>query len=235
MALAIEESHVARGIEMWRGGDRGRDAGTGARRNGRIAGHRSTLMRNTCALRTTPIGRMASTSPYAPIPWQYLGPTNISGRATDIAVADTRSGRRIYAGYATGGVWESDDNGASWNSIFDDYPSTSIGDLAVAPSNPDIVWVGTGESNIFRASMPGVGVYKSTDGGRTFAHIGPHRHPDDRARRRPPCQRRTPSTSRPRATSGPTTRTAASSRRPTAAARGRRCSTAARGPARSTW
>ena len=57
---------------------------------------------------------MASTSPYAPIPWQYLGPTNISGRATDIAVADTRSGRRIYAGYATGGVWESDDNGGSW-------------------------------------------------------------------------------------------------------------------------
>ena len=115
---------------------------------------------------------MASSSPYAPIPWQYLGPTNISGRATDIAVADARSGRRIYAGYATGGVWESDDNGGSWRSIFDDYPSTSIGDLAVAPSNPDILWVGTGESNIFRASMPGVGVYKSTDGGRTFAHVG---------------------------------------------------------------
>src|SRR4051794_35899590 len=61
---------------------------------------------------------MTSDSPYASIPWQYLGPTNISGRATDIAVADTRSGRRIYAGYATGGVWESDDNGGSWTSIF---------------------------------------------------------------------------------------------------------------------
>jgi photosystem II stability/assembly factor-like uncharacterized protein len=115
---------------------------------------------------------MASSSPYSPIPWQYLGPTNISGRATDIAVADTPSGRRIYAGYATGGVWESDDNGGSWKSIFDDYASTSIGDLAVAPSKPDILWVGTGESNIFRASMPGVGVYKSTDGGRTFSHMG---------------------------------------------------------------
>src|SRR4051812_343175 len=53
-------------------------------------------------------GAMASSSSYSAIPWQYLGPTNISGRATDIAVADTRSGRRIYAGYATGGVWESD-------------------------------------------------------------------------------------------------------------------------------
>ena len=67
-------------------------------------------------------------------------------------------------------------------------PSTSIGDIAVAPSNPDIVWVGTGEANLFRASMPGVGVYKSTDGGRTFTHAGPHRHPDDRPHRRPSDQ-----------------------------------------------
>src|SRR5262249_20310585 len=50
--------------------------------------------------------------------------------------------------------------------------STSIGDVAVAPSNPDIVFVGTGESNLFRASMPGVGIFKSTDGGRTFLHSG---------------------------------------------------------------
>ena len=58
------------------------------------------------------------------------------------------------------------------------------------PSNPDIVWVGTGEANLFRASMAGVGVYKSTDGGRTFAHAGPHRHADDRAHRRPPGEPR---------------------------------------------
>ena len=115
---------------------------------------------------------MASSSPYAAIPWQYLGPSNISGRATDIAVADTASGRRIYAGFATSGVWESDDNGETWKPIFEHDASTSIGDLAVAPSNPEILWVGTGESNIFRASMPGVGVYKSIDGGRTFAHMG---------------------------------------------------------------
>ena len=48
----------------------------------------------------------------------------------------------------------------------------SIGDVAVAPSNPDIVWVGTGEANLFRASMAGVGIYKSTDGARTFTHSG---------------------------------------------------------------
>ena len=115
---------------------------------------------------------MQRSSPHAALTWQYLGPTNLSGRATDIAVAERGSSRRIYAGYATSGVWQTDDHGATWQPIFDNFPSTSIGDLAVAPSNPDILWVGTGEANIFRASMPGVGVYKSTDGGRSFAHAG---------------------------------------------------------------
>jgi photosystem II stability/assembly factor-like uncharacterized protein len=115
---------------------------------------------------------MRGSSPYAAIPWQYLGPTNISGRATDIAVADRRKARRIYVGYATSGVWKTDDNGQTWQSIFDDYATSSIGDIAVAPSNPDIVWIGTGEANLFRASMPGVGLYKSTNAGRTFAHSG---------------------------------------------------------------
>src|SRR5688500_794685 len=110
-------------------------------------------------------------SPYASISWQYLGPKNISGRATDIAVADRPAGRRIYAAYATSGLWRSDDN-VTWTPIFDDMPSTSIGDLAVAPSNPDILWVGTGEANIFRASMAGVGIYKSENGGQTFTHMG---------------------------------------------------------------
>jgi photosystem II stability/assembly factor-like uncharacterized protein len=115
---------------------------------------------------------LKESTPYRSVPWQYLGPTNISGRATDVAVADRDGNRRIYVGYATSGVWKTDDNGATWQAIFENQPSTSIGDLAVAPSNPDIVWVGTGEANLFRASMPGVGIYKSIDGGRTFTHMG---------------------------------------------------------------
>jgi photosystem II stability/assembly factor-like uncharacterized protein len=115
---------------------------------------------------------MQRSSPYASLRWQSLGPTNISGRATDVAVVDRGPSRRIYAAYATSGVWQTDDNGTTWQPIFENYPSTSIGDLAAAPSNPDVLWVGTGEANIFRASMPGVGVYKSTDGGRSFAHAG---------------------------------------------------------------
>jgi photosystem II stability/assembly factor-like uncharacterized protein len=115
---------------------------------------------------------MVQSSPHRQIPWQYLGPTNISGRATDVAIADRGPARRIYVAYATSGVWKTDDLGATWQSIFDDQPTSSIGDVAIAPSNPDVVWVGTGEANLFRASMPGVGVYKSSDGGRTFTHSG---------------------------------------------------------------
>jgi photosystem II stability/assembly factor-like uncharacterized protein len=115
---------------------------------------------------------MTQSSPYRAISWQYLGPTNITGRATDIAVADKDGRRRIYAAFATSGVWKTDDDGASWQPIFEHYASTSIGDVAVSPSNPDIVWVGTGEANLFRASMAGVGIYKSTDGARTFTHSG---------------------------------------------------------------
>jgi len=115
---------------------------------------------------------MQRSSPYRTIPWQSLGPTNISGRATDVAVSDRSGARRIFAGFATSGVWKTDDNGATWQPVFDQQASTSIGDLAVAPSNPDVVWVGTGEANLFRASMAGVGVYKSVNGGRTFTHAG---------------------------------------------------------------
>ena len=115
---------------------------------------------------------MGRTSPYGNVAWSFLGPTNISGRATDVDVADRNGQRRIYAAYATGGIWETDDNGATWQAVWEHMPTTSIGDIAVAPSNPDIVWVGTGEANIFRASMPGTGIYRSTDAGRTWEHMG---------------------------------------------------------------
>ena len=115
---------------------------------------------------------MAATSPYRAMNWSYIGPTNISGRTTDVAVADHGSARRLYAGSCCGGVWASDDLGQTWQPVFDREASTSTGALAVAPSNPDILWVGTGESNIFRSSYTGVGVYKSTDNAKTFQHMG---------------------------------------------------------------
>jgi photosystem II stability/assembly factor-like uncharacterized protein len=115
---------------------------------------------------------MAQSSPHRAMNWSYLGPTNISGRIADVAVADRGSSRRLYAGSCCGGVWASDDLGQTWQVVFDKEASTAVGALAVAPSNPDIVWVGTGESNIFRSSYTGVGVYKSTDNAKTFQHVG---------------------------------------------------------------
>jgi photosystem II stability/assembly factor-like uncharacterized protein len=115
---------------------------------------------------------MAQSSPYRSMNWSYLGPTNISGRMTDVAVADHGASRRLYAGSCCGGVWASDDLGQTWQPVFDKEASSSVGALAVAPSNPDIVWVGTGESNIFRSSYTGVGVYRSTDNAKSFQHMG---------------------------------------------------------------
>src|SRR6186713_2221104 len=115
---------------------------------------------------------LAQSSPYKAMNWSYIGPTNISGRMTDVAVSDHGSSRRLYAGSCCGGVWASDDLGQTWQPVFDQQASTSTGALAVAPSNPDILWVGTGESNIFRSSYTGVGVYKSTDNAKTFQHMG---------------------------------------------------------------
>jgi len=115
---------------------------------------------------------MAQSSPYRSMNWSYIGPTNISGRMTDVAVADRGSSRRLYAGSCCGGLWASDDLGKTWQPVFDREASVSIGAIGVAPSNPDVVWVGTGESNIFRSSYTGVGVYKSVDGAKTWQHMG---------------------------------------------------------------
>jgi hypothetical protein len=116
---------------------------------------------------------MTQASPFTNMTWQFLGPTNISGRVTDVAVVTPRGkSYTIYVATATGGVWKTDNDGVTWEPIFDQDATTSIGDVTVAPSNPDLVWVGTGEANIFRSSNAGAGIYKSADGGRTWRHTG---------------------------------------------------------------
>ncbi|MGB6866421.1 MAG: hypothetical protein WBE11_12065, partial [Candidatus Aminicenantaceae bacterium] len=116
---------------------------------------------------------MKEKSPFKEMSWQHLGPTNVSGRSTDIAVV-TPKGKHyiIYVATASGGVWKTENEGTTWEPIFDQEASTSIGDVTLAPSNDQIIWVGTGEPNIFRSSMAGSGVYKSTDGGKTWRHMG---------------------------------------------------------------
>ena len=116
---------------------------------------------------------MKDASMFKSVPWQFIGPTNISGRMTDIAVVGPRGeSYTIYVAGASGGVWKTTNEGTTWESVFNQAASTSIGEVTVAPSNPDIVWVGTGEANIFRSSMAGSGIYKSTDAGETWTHMG---------------------------------------------------------------
>jgi len=114
---------------------------------------------------------MKAATPYKDLRWRFIGPDIIGGRCTDIAVPKG-SKHTIYVGSATGGVWKTENSGITWEPIFDEAPTLSIGDVAIAESNPNIIWVGTGEANIFRASIAGIGVYKSTDAGKTWQNMG---------------------------------------------------------------
>lgn len=110
-------------------------------------------------------------SPFKNLQWRNVGPDNISGRCTDIwGISGNKN--IMYAAFATGGLWKTEDAGKTWKPIFDELGTQSIGNMALAPSNPDIIYVGTGEANIFRASLPGIGMFKSVDAGKTWEHIG---------------------------------------------------------------
>jgi len=100
-----------------------------------------------------------------------LGPGNMSGRVTAVAVVENRPST-MYIAAASGGVWKTVNNGVTWTPVFDDQPVAAIGDVAVCASNPDVVWVGTGEANARNSVSRGDGVYKSTDGGKTWRNMG---------------------------------------------------------------
>jgi photosystem II stability/assembly factor-like uncharacterized protein len=103
--------------------------------------------------------------------WRGIGPASMGGRIDDIAAVESNP-YIYYVGFATGGVWKTTNNGTTFQSIFDTYSTASIGDIAIAPSNPEVVWVGTGEPNNRQSSSFGDGIYKSTDAGKTFTKMG---------------------------------------------------------------
>jgi len=103
--------------------------------------------------------------------FRFLGPIN--GNRVSAVAGIPGDPSTWYAGAASGGVWKSTDGGNRWNPIFDDEPVAAIGALAVAPSDPNVVWAGTGEAWAIRdIDVAGDGVYKSTDGGKTWTHMG---------------------------------------------------------------
>ena len=105
------------------------------------------------------------------IRWRNIGPANMSGRFSDIEVVNDDFTTFLIAS-ASGGVWKSTNAGTTFEPIFDKYGSASIGDIAIFQKDPNVIWVGTGEKNSRNSVAWGDGIYKSTDGGRTFTHMG---------------------------------------------------------------
>ena len=103
--------------------------------------------------------------------FRQIGPASMSGRIADLAVYEANPSL-YYVGTAHGGVWKTTNNGTTFEAQFQDQGLMSIGDVTISQSNPDLVWVGTGESNNRQSTSWGDGVYKSTDGGKTYVNMG---------------------------------------------------------------
>ncbi len=128
------------------------------------------------ALAITPMVAWGQSAPVTPeliseMHFRCVGPAVTGGRIHDVeALPDDPS--TIYVATASGGLWKSSNKGTTWKPIFDDQPVSTFGDLAIAASDPDIIWAGTGEQNNRQSTSWGNGVYRSLDGGETWSHRG---------------------------------------------------------------
>ncbi len=114
---------------------------------------------------------MASDSPYRELHWRALGP-RLQGSRVSCFSSPAGNTSIIYLGVGLGGLWKSVNYGTTWTPIFDGQHTQSMGDVAVAPSNPNVIWLGTGESLMSGNSTPGGGVFRSTDAGKTWIYLG---------------------------------------------------------------
>jgi photosystem II stability/assembly factor-like uncharacterized protein len=119
---------------------------------------------------TTATAQQPPSNPFGALHWRAVGP--FRGGRTKAIIGVPGQPHVFYVGVVNGGVWKTTDAGRTWNPIFDDQPTGSIGDIAVAPSNPDIVYVTSGEGLHRPDLSTGDGVYKSTDAGKTWTHLG---------------------------------------------------------------
>ncbi len=108
---------------------------------------------------------------YQDMHWREIGPALPGGRTANVA-GSAKNPNLYYVGAAGGGVWKTTDAGITWQPVFDKEPVASIGDVAIDPNNDQTVWVATGEGNPRNDVIPGAGIYKSTDGGKTWKLMG---------------------------------------------------------------
>src|SRR5688500_1220936 len=113
----------------------------------------------------------ASSNPFDSLYFREIGPATMSGRIADLAVYEANPAI-FYVATAHGGVWKTVNNGTTWEAQLQNSGLMSTGDVTISQSNPDLVWVGSGESSNRQSVSWGDGVYKSTDGGKTYANMG---------------------------------------------------------------
>jgi len=113
----------------------------------------------------------AAMDKFKALEFRELGPAVMGGRIDDFAAVESNP-NIVYVGVAAGGVWKTTNNGTTWEPVFDKEAVSTIGDIAIAPSDPSIVWVGSGEPNNRQSSSWGDGIYKSTDAGKTWKNMG---------------------------------------------------------------
>ncbi|MBW2257701.1 MAG: hypothetical protein JRI25_24310, partial [Deltaproteobacteria bacterium] len=115
--------------------------------------------------------QMERESPFAGLQWRAVGPQMQGGRIEGIAVPAGET-TTFYVGVGSGNLWRTVNNGTTWTPIFEKESTFAIGDVAVADSDPNVVWVGTGEVLMARSSYAGTGVFKSVDAGESWEHMG---------------------------------------------------------------
>ena len=134
-------------------------------------GAQSIVGRSEQGPASAPGGALTGGGPFDSLHFRPIGPASMSGRISDLAVYESNPAI-FYVGTAHGGVWKTTNAGTTFEAQFQDRGLISIGDVTVSQNNPDLVWVGTGESNNRQSTSWGDGVYKSTDGGKTYVNMG---------------------------------------------------------------
>jgi hypothetical protein len=123
------------------------------------------------ALSSAVSGQALDSATLAPMKWRNLGPANFMGRVADV-VGIPGPSKTMFVAAAAGGLWKTTNNGQTWRPVFDDKRVASLGTLAIAPSDTQQVWLGTGEPHSRNSIEPGAGIYKSVDGGITWKLMG---------------------------------------------------------------